>query len=166
MKQLLLDPENPGIGDGQTGRSQADLMTIMVERFNIDELAESILTTGFKPFDPIVGYWKGYQVVVREGNRRTATLKLLLDPTQSPPGKKAEWKQRADRVDESLRKQITSVEVTVYDEEHSEEVDAYVGFRHVTGVLKWEPEERAKYVADLIDRYGWGYEEIAERLGS
>ena len=46
------------------------------------------------------------------------------------------------------------------------EIDSYIGFRHVNGILQWPAEEKAKFIAHLVERQRWSYEQIADRIGS
>jgi len=46
------------------------------------------------------------------------------------------------------------------------DVLAYIGYRHVSGVLEWPPIEKAAFIAHLITVGKWSYERIAQQLGS
>ena len=50
-----LDPYNPRLAAHEEGRVQADLRRIMAERFKLPNLAESIMASGYRPFDPLIG---------------------------------------------------------------------------------------------------------------
>jgi hypothetical protein len=163
---LQLDPENPRLSLEAKKATQDEIIQVMLRDFRIEDVAESILASGWRPFDPLIGYRKGNSVIVREGNRRTTALKLLLDPTQAPAKDQSTWTARSMRVTPELRASIERVEVIVFADPKDEIVDAYMGFRHVSGTLQWPPEEKARYIAQLIERHGWSYREIAERLGS
>lgn len=63
----------------------------MLQRFAIDEIAESICSAGFLPLDPFVGYQSKKGIVVLVGNRRLATLKLLLDRDLCPTRFRERW---------------------------------------------------------------------------
>lgn len=169
-RELLLDHDNPRFSASERGQSQEVALRILVERFKLDELADSILSSGFLTFDPLVGYRSSpvpdSTVVIREGNRRIATLKLLLDPEQAPERYRKLWCEFAQRAKPELRKQIESVSVLVFDDKEHTELSAYVGFRHVTGVLKWPAFEKAAYIAELVDHQNWSFREVAQRLGS
>lgn len=171
-RDLLLDRENPRFSASERGQSQEFALRVLVERFKLDELADSILSSGFLTFDPLVGYrsesGSNSSVVIREGNRRVATLKLLLDPAQAPERHRKPWREfaRAQRTTPGLRQQIESVSVLVFDDKEQTDLSAYVGFRHVTGVLKWPAFEKAAYIADLVNRQKWSFKDVAQRLGS
>src|SRR3989304_2733393 len=59
---LLLDPFNPGLHPSEKGKSQERLIEVMLERFSIHEIAESICSAGFLPLDPFIGYQNGLLV--------------------------------------------------------------------------------------------------------
>ena len=46
------------------------------------------------------------------------------------------------------------------------EVQAYLGFRHVSGIKEWKPAEKAEFIAHLIDDEGLTYEQVMRRIGS
>ena len=104
-------------------------------------------------------------ILVVEGNRRLTAVKLLLDPTLAPLAKQARWKQLAGSLKPAIRDEIKSLDVRVYPGRDDPEVSAYIGFRHVTGVLPWPALEKASYIARLASR-GASYLELAEKLGS
>lgn len=161
-----LDPYNPRLTLEEEGSSQAALLEIMVRRFKIEELAESILASGFNAFDPIVGWTHDDRLTVLEGNRRVATLQLLLEPQRAPAAYERRWLALNERLSPEVQRSIEQIDVVTYADRDAADVAAYIGFRHVTGVLKWPSLEKAKYIARLIEDHGWTYQRIAERLGS
>ena len=44
-------------------------------------------------------------------------------------------------------------------------VEAYLGFRHVTGIEQWRPSEKAEFIARMVDR-GMSYETVRKRIGA
>lgn len=163
---LELDPHNPRLSKEEEGCTQEKLIELMLERFNIDELAESIIATGYVPFDPLVGYQHGANVRILEGNRRVATVKLLLNPALAPEKYRKKWQDYRTRLEAHFLPSIQSLAVQVYATREEVSVASYIGYRHVTGVLTWPALEKAKYIAGLVERFEWSYEEIAERLGT
>src|SRR4051794_40767901 len=81
VAELLLDPENPRLPADLDNLNQHALVRYFDDSYNLDELADSMLKEGFfgeEPLLTIPGTDGGTRIVV-EGNRRLATLKLLLD---------------------------------------------------------------------------------------
>lgn len=162
----LLDPENPRLWRDERGLSQNRLIEVMLERFKIEELADSILASGFIGFDPIVGHEVDGSITVIEGNRRLTVLKLLLNPELAPESQREHWSELRNKLDNGDLKSIEKIQIEVFENSSSTEVKSYIGFRHVTGVLQWPPLEKGAYIADLVERDQWTYAEIARRLGS
>lgn len=167
---LQLDPENPRFPRSARGKSQAETLGLLIDRFKLDELADSILASGYLSFDPLVGFpfpEDPSKIVIAEGNRRLATLKLLLNPDlAADPTQHAKWKTFADRLHPDQKRQIREVPVEVFETRDDHELSAYIGFRHVTGVLKWPAVEKAGFIAHLVDLHGWDFQRVARRLGS
>lgn len=163
---LLLDPHNPRLTPEEDGSSQEDLLRIMIQRFKIEELAESIISSGFHSFDPIVAYADNGAITVLEGNRRVAAIKLLLDPCRAPPQYQERWRVLNEKLPLVVQQQITQLSARIHKDRRAADVTAYIGFRHVTGVLKWLALEKAKFIAHLIEDQNWDYQQVAERLGS
>ena len=47
-----------------------------------------------------------------------------------------------------------------------EDVIAFLGFRHVTGIKQWAPAEKAEFIARLVDENHMSYESIRKQIGS
>ena len=47
-----------------------------------------------------------------------------------------------------------------------EEIESFLGFRHVTGIKQWPPEQKARYITKLIDERGMSYKEVMRNIGS
>jgi hypothetical protein len=162
---LQLDPYNPRLSAEEEGGSPAALLQIILERFKLEELAQSFIASGYLPFDPLIGRRSGDTVTILEGNRRIAALKLLLDPTLAPEKYRRKWEALSAAVPEDKKDGFREVEVSVFPSGEDVDVESYIGFRHVTGVLQWPALEKASYISRLV-HLGWDYKTIAERLGS
>ncbi len=166
VENLFLDPNNPRLGRENTGpkTTQARVLELM-DGWNLEELAVSFLESGFWPQEALLVvveelYGKKCLVVV-EGNRRLAALKLLQDAlTDNHPSKK--WQELATglKPDNPLFQ-----EVPVLTADSRKDIEAFLGFRHVTGIMEWNPAEKAEYIARLVDQ-GCSYEEVRRKIGS
>lgn len=163
-----LDPHNPRIPLSlrNEGLSQGDLLRILNERFKLEDLGRSIAASGYTDLDPLIGYEDGDQIVVREGNRRIGALKLLIEPNLAPARYLTRWKELATQVRPEDAALMRTVDMRVFDDPESADLEAYIGFRHVSGVLEWPAEEKARFIVEMVDRHGWSYMEISERIGS
>ena len=164
--QIELDPFNPRLPPVYKGKGQRQLIEVMLDRFAINEIAESICTAGFVPLDPFIGYRADSKVIILEGNRRLATLQLLLDPALTPDRYKNAWANFRRRLSEKTRDAIKRISVLVYPTRKSPEVLAYIGYRHASGIMGWDAEEKAAFIAQLVEDNKWSYEEIANTIGS
>lgn len=163
---LMLDDQNPRLHPDERGVSQKKLIEIMLERFAIDEIAESICSAGFVPLDPFVGYKTTKGLVVLEGNRRLAALKLLRDPELCPKRFRDRWDGFRTTLSSRTRNAIEEITVQVARDRTHADVLSYIGFRHVNGVMEWKAAEKAVYIAMLVDKHGWSYDQVAENIGS
>ena len=46
-----------------------------------------------------------------------------------------------------------------------QDIESFLGFRHVTGIKQWQPAQKAQYIAKLIDERGMNYEEVMRKIG-
>jgi hypothetical protein len=102
------------------------------------------------------------QLVVVEGNRRLAALKLLQRAVHGDPISR-KWREIAQigPPPDGLFEQIPYLLV-----DDRADLVAFLGFRHVTGIKEWSPAEKAEYVVRLVDGEGMSYREVARRIGS
>ena len=43
---------------------------------------------------------------------------------------------------------------------------AFLGFRHVTGIKQWAANEKADFIIEMIDNSGYTYQQVARKIGS
>jgi len=168
VDDLRLDPKNPRLGRHNTEKnlSQDEILDIMQD-WEIDELAVSYLESG--------GFWvqealivvndpqnhvKG--LVVVEGNRRLAALKLLKMAYAGSLKVPRKWQSfpKTYALPPNLFEQVPFLQA-----DKREDVQTFLGFRHVTGIKEWAPAEQAEFIAKLIDQ-GMTYEEVTRKIGS
>lgn len=167
LSELELDPENPRLPRERKGSSQPQLLELMISRFDVASLAEAIVSAGYLEFDPIAGFRTAEgRVRVREGNRRVATAKLLLDPSLAPERYRAIWEEMSARLAQVTRKALEGLTVQVWEDPEAISLSAYIGYRHVTGVRPWPPVEKARFIAYLLESEDLTYKETADRIGS
>lgn len=159
IEQLLLDHKNPRL-ILPDNPSQEDLLRKLYEEEALDELAPSFADNGFFAEEPLVvvpsqdrSYW-----VVVEGNRRLATMKLLLSANLRRSVGVDDW----PTIDDAQRDRLQQIPCVIYGER--EDVFPYLGFRHITGAKKWDPYQRARFVAQLVES-GSTLAEIEELVG-
>ncbi|CAN5546566.1 hypothetical protein BH10ACI1_BH10ACI1_30190 [soil metagenome] len=171
---LELDSENPRLAKEGKGNTQFDLLKILYEEFDVEELAYSMAENGYFDEEPLIvvpqnlsadfdfsknveEQQKELQQLVNnnklkftvvEGNRRTATLKILTDVTLRSKLKVAsDFPKPASRdVEEDLK----IIPAIVY--QRREDISPYLGIRHIAGLLKWEAYAKAVFLAHSIEK--------------
>lgn len=160
---LWLDGQNPRLGRDakRRGLSQDQILDRMKD-WSLEELAVSFLETGFWPQEALVVVLEDDKFVVVEGNRRLAALKLLkLAIEGQPQNRKWEELLRGNPIDTALFEEIPYIEA-----DHRNDVQAFLGFRHVTGIKEWHPAEKAEFIAGLIEKEKLSYDDVMRRIGS
>ncbi|MFL0063477.1 ParB N-terminal domain-containing protein, partial [Tenacibaculum maritimum] len=151
LNKLLLDQENPRIHQKiASGITQVNLARFIYDNFGIGDLKDSILKNGYFPVEPMVvipaNDEEGNFIVV-EGNRRLTTVKILCDDNYR--NNCISIARRDDYVaSEELKKNLSTIPVV--KAENRESVKAYLGVRHLGGVVRWEPLAQSKYVYNQI----------------
>ncbi len=168
LDELHLDPHNPRLGrSGADGRLSQEEVLRRMDAWTLDELAVSFLDSGFWTQEALVvveekiGRQKG--LVVVEGNRRLAALKLL-DKARSGAPTSTRWRDLAKQGSARAFKKLDNIPYVKADSRA--DVQAYLGFRHVTGIKEWEPTEKAQFIAHMIDDLGLTYDEVRRKIGS
>lgn len=167
LDDLFLDPLNPRLGRKNTGEDVPQEKVLELMRgWTLEELATSFLESGFWAHEALIVveeelYGRRCKVVI-EGNRRLAALKLLDDAYRggSVSRRFKEIAQGFSRPDDLFK------EIPYFIVDSREEVEAFLGFRHVTGIKEWHPAEKAEYIAKLIDDRGMTYQEVMRKIGS
>lgn len=154
--------------------SEFDLISVLFQNFDTEIVALSLVENGYFDEEPIIVVpkkvpknfsFENYQTsdeiaiaisklidsgdidfTVVEGNRRTSAIKLITDkllrnklgidktyPTTSNP----------ERIED-----ISNIPCIIY--EKRDDVSAYLGVRHIAGLLKWEAFAQAAYTASII----------------
>lgn len=146
IQDLVLDPKNPRIVV-EPNASQETLTRYLYERESLDELVMSFVENGYFPEEPLVAVLDkvSSKYVVVEGNRRLATLKLLLDSSLQDKLGATDWPSLTGE----QRSRLDPVPVVVYA--NRADVLPYLGFRHITGAKKWAPFQKARFIAQLVD---------------
>lgn len=156
VDELFLDPKNPRLADTVHTGTQASILKVMEREFDLQPLIDSMYRSGFFWEEPLVAVreplaeLKGKKVLhVIEGNRRLAALKMILSNPDRFPDAKARGR---------LKK------VPVIERGERKETLAFVGFRHITGIVPWEAAAKAQYAHGLV-KGGHSLEEIAQLIG-
>ncbi|MFN0082599.1 MAG: hypothetical protein ACKVOM_08780 [Ferruginibacter sp.] len=150
-----------------------DLLQILYEQFDIEELAYSMSVNGYFDEEPIVvvpqKLPKGFilskdieqqqkdlqklikenkiRFVIVEGNRRLATLKLLLSDNLRKKVKVSQDFPKTSSI--SIKDDLQIIPAIFYST--TDDIAAYLGVRHIAGLLKWEAFAKAVFLATRIE---------------
>lgn len=163
---LRFDPHNPRLPE-DVDRTQSDMFAFIVRDIGVDDLIDSLSTSGLIEADPIIAREAGADeeanhLYVIEGNRRLAALKLLNgEKLEDGDGDKPIPLMTAD-----VLASIKTVNVQIgWDDD---QLEAYLGYKHVTSSREWAPEAKARFV---VERCRGDYSidtlrKFAKRLGT
>jgi ParB-like chromosome segregation protein Spo0J len=167
IDELFLDPKNPRLGRNVTSRnpSQEKVLERILRSWAVEELATSFLENGFWTQEALIVVKEKLEgqerLVVLEGNRRLAALKALTMTFAGTPFSRTWSKLAEDYSPEQLPQEIPYILADT-----REDVIAYLGFRHVSGIKEWKPAEKAQYIAQMIDEKKLSYAEVMRQIGS
>ncbi len=147
LSQLLLDKENPRIHQSISPQiTQVNLAKFIYDNFGINDLKDSILKNGYFPVEPMVVIPANDgedNYIVVEGNRRLTTVKILCD--EEYRNNSISLGRRDDYIaSDELMERLSTIPVVKANDRDS--VTAYLGVRHLGGVVRWEPLAQSKYV--------------------
>lgn len=112
----------------------------LVEDFDVEELVQSILSSGWIDYEPLI-VQRGTEIVF-EGNRRLAALRLIRE------------KALRDRIGYRLpviaSPRAAPDEVRVRYVADRKEARRFIAFKHINGPFKWDAFAKAKYAADWL----------------
>ena len=159
-RDLFLDPINPRLtgSDFSVGDQDPILKRLWTE-FNVAEIVDSIVASdGFWKHEPLVAARENGKLIVVEGNRRLAAVKLLLSAAKQRtigatgvPAISAEL--------EADLKELPVIERT------RQEVWDFIGYKHVKGPQEWDSIAKAEYIARIHEEYGIPLGDIAKAIG-
>lgn len=159
---LRLDPDNPRLPADMQGQAQEELAVDLALGFDAYTVAESIASHGYFLSEPLIALDSGDGTfVVVEGNRRlTALLGLVRPAVRSLFADAERWGVLAEQC--SIR-ETDEVPVVVAPDRVA--VTPIIGFRHISGILQWQPYAQARYVAKLVDEDDMSFAQVAEMIG-
>lgn len=160
LEDLYLDPKNPRLtGDTYTVTDQDKILKCLWNQFNVSEISDSIVTSGeFWKHEPLIAVRESGRLIVIEGNRRLAAVKLLTSPaTQKRIGASG-----VPAISKKLEQDLSELPVI---ETTRESVWDFIGFKHVNGPQEWDSIAKAEYIARIHEDYDVPLTDIAKAIG-
>ncbi len=158
---LRLDATNPRLAGLRLGVDDQDkILAVLWKERAVNEVVDSIAANGYWQHEVLFAAREAGKLVVIEGNRRLAAVKLLcsadlckkIGATGVPVLTTAE--QKAKGLDE----------LPIY-ECPREQIWDFIGFKHVNGPQDWDSIAKAQYVARVHNEFKIPLPEIASKIG-
>ena len=167
VDQLRFDRFNPRLLGQVANASDEFIIAQLYRSAELDELLQSVSTNGYLDIEPLIvmADSNGAGLVVLEGNRRLATLRLLREEDLTHRIRTSENVRIKvpPVVDVSLRSSFDRV--SVYRVATREEARSFIGFKHINGAAKWDSYAKARFAADWYRNGGISLEEISRAIG-
>ena len=164
VERLVLDHRNPRLVNVDGDTTDVEVIAHLYRAEDLGELLQSIAANGYLDIEPLIVLEDDGRLIVLEGNRRLAAIRLFREP------------ELAGRVSERGRVKITLPDfpdwhrntldhVSVYRVAIREDARSFIGFKHINGAAKWESYAKARFVADWYRDSGVSLADIASRIG-
>jgi hypothetical protein len=155
---LSLDPQNPRLaGHHFDLDDQVGIAGWLWKNKAVKEIVDSISASGFWTHEELFACEESGRMVVVEGNRRLAAVKILVEEDlRSKLGISLELP--TPEVLESLRELPVLVE-------SRKQIWEFIGFKHVNGPQVWDSLAKAEYVHRVHTEFGVSLSEIARAIG-
>lgn len=150
---LRLDLANPRMPDATFG-SEDEALQFLYSQADLSELIQSIGNSGWLDFEPPIV--EQDTMIVIEGNRRLAALKILADPAL----------QQRLKVDppEPLHDRALPALIQVNLVKSRKDARDFIGFKHVNGAFKWDSYAKARFAHTWLQD-GDDIAVVSRRLG-
>lgn len=143
-EKILLDWKNPRI-DANDKSTQEEIRTMLLEDFEIVELAQGIIKSGGNMAgERIIVVQENGKYVVLEGNRRTSTCQMLVNPGLIPPA----FKGKFPAADKAVKDAIAKLDAVIAPSRAAAE--PIITRRHTEpGILKWTPMAKQRRIVNM-----------------
>ncbi len=156
-EELRFDSSNPRLFL-ENDLSDEELVLILWREFAVDEVALSIANNGYFRHEPLFVARESGRLIVVEGNRRLAAVRLLVDGDLRKRVKATDLPQ----ITEAREKELKELPVVICQREN---VWQYIGFKHVNGPQAWQSYAKAQYTAWVHNNLDVSLDKIARSIG-
>jgi hypothetical protein len=162
---LDFDRDNPRFTPDKRPSDGSDeaIITLLDRTSDLGELVQSISLNGYISIEPMIVYADGNRLVVLEGNRRLAAVKVL---------RSSELAAACRIAVPTFTKQVRSSleKILVYRVEDKDGAKDLIGFKHINGPQAWDAYAKALYAMRWLDAErakgnGLSLSDIAQRMG-
>jgi len=165
--ELLLDPENPRLAehaasirkDDYSPSAQRDLLILLWNAMAVSEIADPIAANGYFRYEPLFAERRPAGLVVIEGNRRLAAVKLLRMPATERES------LGVSAIGEPTPAALATLDPLPVVVGTRDELWTHIGYKHVHGAQPWTSLSKAQYIDHLHREQGIPLAEIALKIG-
>ena len=158
LRELFFDSKNARLVEAGAPESQKEILRVLWREFAVDEIALSIAANGYFPYEPLFAAKEDGRLVVVEGNRRLAAVRLLVDADL----RKDVGATDLPSISAAAKKALATLPVVTC---RRSEIWQYVGFKHVNGPQQWQSYSKARYIAWVHNDLRVSLDEIAQQIG-
>jgi hypothetical protein len=165
VERLRLDRENPRLAGRVGFHSDEALVAELYRGAELDELLQSMSSNGYLDIEPLVVMEESEgNLIVLEGNRRLATIRLLTEPEFfSRVRRELGLALTVPKVSSHLLS--TFERISVYRVADRNEARPLLGFKHINGPHKWNAYAKARFAAQWYREENMALEDIARAIG-
>lgn len=157
--QLYLDARNPRLaGHSISQDDQLGILEWLWRNKAVSELVGSIAANGYWPHEELFAADEGGYLIVVEGNRRLAAVKVLLQPElgerlriREIPSLRPEIRQTLERLPVIIKSR--------------RDIWEYIGYKHVSGPQEWDSLAKAEYIHRVHVEFEVPLDQIAATIG-
>ncbi len=160
LRNLQLDPQNPRFA-GLNIKSQKDIVKFLWNEMALEEVLISIAVNGYYWYEPILVIKEGNAYTVVEGNRRLASVLLLLEnDLVKYVGASKDQIPKLNNTDKEKLKSLPTIEFS-----SRRDLWSYLSFRHVNGQRTWSAVSKAEFIANLYEKEKISFDDILSYTG-
>ena len=167
VKWLALDRDNPRLVNSKDELSDVDIIAQLYRSEDLSELLQSIAANGYLNIEPLIVLEGDNQLVVLEGNRRLAAIRLFDDPELAEMvSQRARIRIVVPDLDEKFRSTIQAI--SVYRVASRADARSFIGFKHINGAARWQSYAKARFAAKWYKEsrsQGITLQSIASQIG-
>jgi hypothetical protein len=157
--ELLLDPGNPSLAGHEFALEEQDrILEWLWKNKSVNELVDSIVASGFWQHEELFASREKGRLVVVEGNRRLAAVKVLTDASLRARLRLRDFGPLNPEVQASLEKLPVLIRPR-------QEIWEFIGFKHVNGPQEWDSIAKAQYIYRVRKEFGVELPTIARTIG-
>ena len=164
VEWLVLDHRNPRLMSVDGATTDEEIIAQLYRAEDLGELLQSIAANGYMDIEPLIVLEQDGRLIVLEGNRRLAAIRLFREPDLvTRVSERGRIRLRLPDITDQYRRTLDRV--SVYRVGSRGDARSFIGFKHINGAAKWESYAKARFAADWYRSGDVSLADIADRIG-